>query len=139
MAVVLARQVGEFRLQKKIRSRYHSGAIRGLQPLAHPRFEVVTTLVRGVNAPEAAAESKFGECSRSRFLPGCAVKKIGDGCWKMWQTGRYRSVLPQDHLIIVKTVSVPQSAQFFPSLEILDRPGARSRKIVTGNRVLHAL
>jgi hypothetical protein len=57
----------------------------------------------------------------------------------MWQKGCYRSVLPQDHLIIVKPVSVPQSAQFFPSLKILDGPSARSREIVMGNRVLHAL
>src|SRR5208282_5664736 len=77
--VVLTRTIGEFRLQKKIVALDQSGATRGGQSLADSLFEVMPSLVGRVDAPKTHAQREFGEGRRAIFLPGSAVKKIGDG------------------------------------------------------------
>jgi len=77
--VVLPALISEFRLQKKICSGCHSGAVGGGQPLTDPVFEVVPSLVGGVDAAEAHAERHLGESRSTVFLPSGAVEKVGNG------------------------------------------------------------
>ena len=124
--MVLTFPVSEFRLQKKIRARYHSGAVRGLQTITHPFLEVMTALIRSVDTPEAGADRKLGEGRGSFFFPGCTVEELGD------------QVLLYGHFVVVKTKSVPQSSQLFTRFKILDGVSARTCEIVIGDGVRHA-
>src|SRR5258708_32251232 len=76
--VVLTALMSEFRLQKKICSRYYPGAIRGGQPPSYSGFEVMPSLVGCVDAPKAHAKREFGERWSAVFFPGGAVNEIGD-------------------------------------------------------------
>ena len=58
--MVLAGLISELSLQKKVRARYHSPAVKGIQGLTHSGFEVMPPLVSGIDSPEAAADREFG-------------------------------------------------------------------------------
>jgi hypothetical protein len=77
--MVLTRPVGEFRLQKKVGTRYYSRAISGGQALTYSSFEVMPPLVGRVDAPKSHPQCKLRERRSSVLFPGGAVKEIGKG------------------------------------------------------------
>ncbi len=74
--VVLSRLVRELRLEEEIFARDDPRAVGGGEPLPHAGLEVVAPLVRGVDAPEAAAERELGQLRGAVLLPGRAVEEV---------------------------------------------------------------
>src|SRR5215470_11633423 len=77
--VILPAHVGELRLQEDIGARHESRAIRCGQRVADARFDVVATLIRGVDATKAAPQRELRQRRRALFLPGRAVQEVRDG------------------------------------------------------------
>jgi hypothetical protein len=73
--VILSRQVRELGLEEHVGARDHAGAVGGGESLAHARLDVVTALIRGVDAAKARAQRLFRERGGAVFLPGGAVQE----------------------------------------------------------------
>ena len=74
--MVLARLVGELRLEEELAARYDAGAVGGRETLADTGLVVVAALVRGVDTPEAGAERELGQGRGPVFLPGGAIEEV---------------------------------------------------------------
>src|ERR1035438_2316613 len=77
--MILTALVGKFGLQEKVGARDDSGAIGSRQSFAYPNFRVMATLVGGVDAAKAAAQSEFRKGRAAIFFPCGAVEEGGDG------------------------------------------------------------
>ena len=77
--MVLSALVSEFGLQEKIGAGGHAGAIGGGQALADSGFEVMLSLVGGVDGAKTRAQRQFSKTRSAVFLPGGAVEKIRNG------------------------------------------------------------
>ena len=83
-AVVLAVLIGKFCLKKKIGVGDEAGAICGGKTLANSGFKIVAALVGCVDGAKARANGEFSQGRSAIFLPGSAVKKIGNGRLSIW-------------------------------------------------------
>ena len=77
--MVLSSLVGELCLQKEILARDYSCLVSHCQSLADSLFEVMASLVGGVNGAKTGAERELDEGRSTIFLPGSAVQEIRDG------------------------------------------------------------
>src|SRR4029453_4277226 len=75
---VLSPWVVEFRVEEEIVAGDDPRAVGGGEPLPHAGLEVVAPLVRGVDAPETAAERELGQRRSAVLLPGRAVEEVRD-------------------------------------------------------------
>ena len=107
--VVLAALVGELRLEEKVRPRDDTGAVGSGESLTDSGLEVVSALVRRVNAPEAHPERELGEGRGPVFLPGSAVEKIGNERRTMrWHASFCHGRIRIRKLLTIKSWSLPR-------------------------------
>ena len=88
--VVLAGAIRVLGLQKQPFALHHSFAVQRRERLAHTRFEIMASLIGGIDRTKSRAHGQFHQCGGSIFLPGGSVDEAGS----RWTRGeRHAAIL----------------------------------------------